>query len=207
MTERPQNFNVALAILAKAPVPDMAKTRLIPALGAQGAADLASKLLARTLIAAKRSDLPVAVFTEPEPTAEQWRVSDELAALTCYPQAKGDLGARMAAAVERLLVNSDGVLLSGTDCVEVSAELFDEAADALARHDAVLYPAADGGYALLGVRANCPTVFEGMPWSTAQVAEMTLARLKARGWSVFIGRTLHDVDEPEDLARIDHLLG
>src|SRR5690625_7142432 len=91
MTERPQNFNVALAILAKAPVPDMAKTRLIPALGAQGAADLASKLLARTLIAAKRSDLPVAVFTEPEPTAEQWRVSDGLAAFTCYPQAKGDL--------------------------------------------------------------------------------------------------------------------
>src|SRR5690625_2196186 len=114
MTERPQNFNVALAILAKAPVPDMAKTRLIPALGAQGAADLASKLLARTLFAAKRSDLPVAVFTEPEPTAEQWRVSDELAAFTCYPQAQGDLGARMGAAGGRAWADSGGVLLRGS---------------------------------------------------------------------------------------------
>src|SRR5690625_5446540 len=136
MTERPQNFNVALAILAKATVPDMAKTRLIPALGAQGAADLASKLLARTLIAAKRSDLPVAVFTEPEPTAEQWRVSDELAAFTCYPQAQGDLGARMAAGGERVVVNSEGVGLSGTDCVGWWAGRFDVAGGGLARRDA-----------------------------------------------------------------------
>src|SRR5690625_4250889 len=113
----------------------------------------------------------------------------------------------MAAAVERLLVNSDGVLLSGTDCVEVSAELFDEAADALARHDAVLYPAADGGYALLGVRATCRTVCEAMPWSTAQVAEVALARLKARGGSVVVGRAVHDVGEAEDLGRIDRCLG
>src|SRR5690625_7335524 len=89
MTERPQNFNVALAILAKAPVPDMAKTRLIPALGAQGAADLASKLLARTMIAAKRSDLPVDVFTEPESTAVKWSGIGALTAFTCNHQAQG----------------------------------------------------------------------------------------------------------------------
>lgn len=206
MTERPQDLIVALAILAKAPVPGLAKTRLIPELGAQGAARLAHKLLVRTLAAAERAGLPVTLFTEPEPTAQQWQQLGLSDRFSCYPQVPGDLGARMAAAVERLLPASDGVLLSGTDCVEVSPELFGEAADALAQHDAVLYPAADGGYALLGLRAPCAAIFEAMPWSTAQVGALTVARLKAQGRSVFVGRTLHDVDDAEDLARVEDLL-
>lgn len=207
MTERPQDLIVTLAILAKAPAPGLAKTRLIPVLGTEGAARLAQKLLERTLAAAEHSGLPVTLFTEPEPTAEQWQELGLLGQFFCYPQTPGDLGARMAAAVGRSLATSDGVLLSGTDCVEVSPELFSEAANALAQHDAVLYPAADGGYALLGLRAPCPAVFEVMPWSTEQVAALTLARLKAQGWSIFVGRTLHDVDEPADLARVEDLLG
>lgn len=207
MTEYRQDLNIVLAILAKAPVPGLAKTRLIPRLGADGAARLAHKLLARTLAAAERSGLPVTLFTEPAPTEPEWPKFSLPDTVACYPQAPGDLGARMAAAVERSLATSDGVLLSGTDCVEVSPELFGEAADALALHDAVLYPAVDGGYALLGLRAPCPAVFEAMPWSTEQVAALTLARLKAQGRSVFVGRTLHDVDEPADLARVEDLLG
>ena len=206
MSEDSKNLTIALAILAKAPVPGLAKTRLIPSLGATGAARLAGKLLARTLAAAERSGLAMTLFTEPEPAAAQWQKLGLPGVFSCYPQAPGDLGARMAAAVEQLLATSDGVLLSGTDCVEVSPELFGEAADALAQHDAVLYPAADGGYALLGLRAPCPGVFEAMPWSTEQVGALTLARLKAQGWSVFVGRTLHDVDEPADLARVADLL-
>lgn len=207
MTERPHGLIISLAILAKAPVPGLAKTRLIPRLGADGAARLAHKLLARTLTAAERSGLPVVLFTEPDLGAPQWHSVSLPRTLPCYPQTHGDLGARMAAAVEQVLATSDGVLLSGTDCVEVSPELFREAADALARHDAILYPAADGGYALLGLRAPCPAVFEAMPWSTAQVGALTLARLEAQGVSVFVGRTLHDVDEPADLERIEGLLG
>ena len=73
-----------------------------------------------------------------------------------------------------------------------------EAAAQLAQHDAVLVPVADGGYVLLGLRADCPEIFRDMAWSTPVVAAETLRRLAALGLSVWLGPTLHDIDEPAD---------
>ena len=67
-------------------------------------------------------------------------------------------------------------------------------------HDAVLHRAADGGYPLLGLRAFDASLFEDIPWSTAAVADLTLERMEALGWNVWLGETLRDIDVPADLA-------
>jgi len=77
-----------------------------------------------------------------------------------------------------------------------------EAERQLARHDAVLLPVADGGYILIGLKAPCPALFTDMPWSTPAVAAETLRRMAELGLRVWQGPTLHDIDEPADLARL-----
>lgn len=121
-------------------------------------------------------------------------------------QGDGDLGQRMASASQRVTAAGHAVLLVGTDCPSLSPALLRQAAQQLQHHDAVLLPAADGGYVLLGLRQHVPELFEHMPWSTAQVAAITLSRLQALGLSVWQGPTLHDVDELADLARLPSFL-
>ena len=76
------------------------------------------------------------------------------------------------------------------------------AAAALAEHDAALYPALDGGYTLLGLRVDAPSVFADIPWSTSQVAALTRARMHALGWRVWVGEVLPDIDVPPDLIHV-----
>lgn len=194
---------VALAILAKAPLPGYAKTRLIPALGEVGAAQMARRLLMRTVKAARGA--PVAerqLWVAPDYSASVWESCGIPDDFCIRLQPPGDLGARLSLITEQTLASFDGVLLSGTDCVEVSDRLFAEAAQHLTECDAIIYPAADGGYVLLGLRRFDPTVFRDIAWSTPEVYPQTLKKLRALGWRVEVGAVLHDVDEPEDLARL-----
>jgi rSAM/selenodomain-associated transferase 2 len=119
-------------------------------------------------------------------------------------QGEGDLGARMARAVHRVTTGPHGhpVLLMGTDCPALTAGIIGEAAAQLARHDAVLVPVADGGYVLLGLRADCPDIFRDMAWSTAVVAAETRRRLAALGLNLWLGPTLNDIDEPADRVHL-----
>jgi glycosyltransferase A (GT-A) superfamily protein (DUF2064 family) len=148
------------------------------------------------------------------------------AALEWTDQGTGDLGARMARAVQRVLahggspehdpvrpmagpavghpdakpsVGSPKVILIGTDCPALGVEHIRAAAAALCTHDAVLIPASDGGYVLLGCKQFEPTLFNGMPWSTATVATLTLDRMAQLAWTVQTFSPLHDIDEPADL--------
>lgn len=191
-----------LVIFAKAPQPGAAKTRLIPALGAEGAADLARRMLAHTLQQALAAGVgPVELCMSPAPGHAAWHGVALPAGVTCTAQGEGDLGQRMARAVARV-TGQQPVLLFGTDCPALTAAHLREADRQLTLHDAVLLPVADGGYILIGLKTPCPELFTDMPWSTPAVAAETLRRMAARGLRVWRGPMLHDIDEPADLARL-----
>lgn len=191
---------VRIVIFAKAPVPGQVKTRLIPVLGAAGAAQLAARMLDRALEQALAAAVgPVELCMSPAPDAPEWAGIALPAGIEASDQGEGDLGARMARRAQRAVARGEAVLLTGTDCPDLTAERLRVAAAQLAGHDAVLHPAEDGGYPLLGVRVFDASLFEDMPWSTPAVAALTLERLAALGWKVWVGDTLRDIDEPADL--------
>jgi rSAM/selenodomain-associated transferase 1 len=182
-----------IVVFAKAPVPGRVKTRLIPALGAQGAARLAAEMLARTIEEALATGLAVELCGEPDPRGWYEGPNVHLSA-----QGEGDLGARLARAAERVPA-SQPVLLIGADCPALDRRRLAAAAEALASHDAVIHPAVDGGYVLLGLRRFDPAPFVGIAWSTDGVFEQTQERIASLGWSLDLRETLADIDEPADL--------
>jgi rSAM/selenodomain-associated transferase 1 len=184
-----------IVIFAKAPVAGRVKTRLIPALGAEGAARLAAGMLAAAVEEALATGLVVELCGEPDAT--EWHQPRPGLLLTA--QGQGGLGERLARAAERVL-REDGILLVGADCPELDRIRLGRAAEALEEHDSVLHPARDGGYALLGLRRFDRSIFEDIAWSTPRVAAQTIARIEKLGWSLHVGETLRDVDEPEDLV-------
>lgn len=204
MNATPHDAATRLVVFAKAPQAGHAKTRLAPALGAEGAATLARTLLDHTLDQAIDAGVgPVELCMSPAPDNAAWQGLPLPAGISCTDQGEGDLGARMARAVQRVTTGlQQPVLLFGTDCPALDATQLRTAAEALRQHDAVLLPVQDGGYVLIGLKAPCPALFEHMPWSTATVAAETLRRLAALGLSTWVGPTLHDIDEPADLVHL-----
>ena len=189
-----------IIIFAKAPQPGFAKTRLIPALGAKGAAELAQQMLFNTLHEALAAGIrTVELCSTPRIDDVAWQGITFPLGIEITDQGEGDLGARLARASERAIENAELVLLIGTDCVEMSATLLRDAAQSLHEHDAVIHCAADGGYALLGLKRYSAVLFNAMPWSTDTVASTTIARIGQLGWSLHVGQMLHDVDAPQDL--------
>ena len=191
-----------IVIFAKAPAPGRVKTRLIPALGEAGAAKLAHRMLADTVAHAQAAGFGMPeLCATPAPADSSWvglvppgvRLSD---------QGPGDLGQRMAAAADRVLAAGERILLIGTDCPALDGTRLAEAAARLETHDAVIHPARDGGYVLLGLARTDAALFTDMAWSTDSVAATTIARIEALGWSLFVGDTLQDIDEPADLAAL-----
>ncbi|MFZ3261518.1 MAG: TIGR04282 family arsenosugar biosynthesis glycosyltransferase [Thiobacillus sp.] len=192
---------VRIVIFAKAPVPGRVKTRLIPVLGEAGAARLAARMLDLALGKARAAAVgPVELCMSPAPDSPDWAGIPLPADIETRDQGAGDLGARMARAAQRALAQGEAVLLIGTDCPQLTAARLREAAAQLMSHDAVLHRAADGGYPLLGLRAFDASLFDDIPWSTAAVADLTLERMAALGWNVWLGETLQDIDVPADLA-------
>jgi len=199
-----------IVIFAKAPVPGKVKTRLIPALGAEGAARLAKCMLDNTLVQALGAGVgPVELCASPAISSVDWADWTKNAlppGVETSDQGEGDLGERMARASRRTLSEGNRLLLIGTDCPGLSADHLRAAAAALDCHEAAIYPAVDGGYPLLGLRAFHPSLFADIPWSTPAVAELTLARMDALKWRVWLGETLADIDEPADLVHVAHFL-
>ncbi len=177
MTQPPR-----IVIFAKAPAAGLAKTRLIPALGAQGAARLAAALLSHAVEQALVSGVgPVELCVTPAPHDPLWSGLAPQATLNWSAQGDGDLGARMARAAQRALSAGEPVLLMGTDCPELTAGRIREAAASLIAADATLVPAFDGGYVLLGLNRFDASLFAGIAWSTATVAQVTRARVEQLG--------------------------
>jgi rSAM/selenodomain-associated transferase 1 len=189
---------IAVAILAKAPLPGLAKTRLIPALGPEGAAVLQARLIARTLATACAAMVgPVSLWAEPEES--HFREPARQFPVKLARQAGGDLGARMHAAFEAQCP----ALVIGTDCPALEPKHLREAADAVrAGSDAVIIPADDGGYVLIGLRRPQPALFADMPWGTDGVMAETRRRAEQLRLAVRELQPLWDVDLPADLERL-----
>jgi len=192
---------VAVAILAKAPVAGFAKTRLIPELGAHGAAALQEAMTERAVEAACAASIgPVTLWCTPD---ERHVSFSELAArlpLTLARQPDGDLGHRMLVAIE---IARGPALVIGTDCPALAADHLSVAADTLRRGaDVVLLPVEDGGYSMIGMRVPQPSLFDSMPWSTPQVMAETRRRIAAAGLTSHELPPLWDVDVPPDLDRL-----
>jgi rSAM/selenodomain-associated transferase 1 len=192
-----------IILFAKAPVAGRVKTRLIPALGAEGAAELARRMLEHALNIASAADVgSLELCASPAPSHPDWRNMPLPAGCDTSDQGDGDLGERMARAAQRGLARGQNVLLIGADCPALSVQHLRAAVAALSTDDAVLLPAQDGGYLLLGLKTHAASLFEEMPWSTAQVAELTLARMATLGWRVAVLDALPDIDRPEDLVHL-----
>ena len=195
-----------LLVFARAPVPGAVKTRLIPALGAEGAADLHARLLARTLATAYAADLaPVELWCTPDADHPAFTGAAGDPGVTLRVQPAGDLGQRMRIALESTLADGGRALLVGCDCPALSVDDLAGAFTALADHDVVLGPAEDGGYVLVGARRVSPVLFDGIEWGGPRVLRQTRGRLVALGWRWHELRTLWDVDRPEDVVRCKEL--
>ena len=197
-----------LAVFAKAPVPGYAKTRLIPLLGADGAARLAATLIERTLALAE-AVRPRALTLWCAPSADHPHFRTLAAGrpgLRLGTQRGADLGARMHAAFVDELAHGP-TLLIGCDCPPLAPAHLHAAARALlgdattAPADAVFLPAEDGGYVLVGLHRPQPALFADLPWSTSALMAATRARLRAAGLRWCEPATLWDLDRPADYRR------
>ncbi len=198
-------MSTALIVFAKAPVAGSAKTRLIPALGPDGAARLAERLLAHTLqeaLALSVDHLELCVSpTEQHPAFERARNAAP-GRLQITEQGDGDLGERMHRAFSRVLCSHARVLLIGTDAPSLNATLLGQAMQALDSHPAVFVPALDGGYALVGLTRAAPELFQAMTWSTPQVMDDTRTRAQRIGMPWVELPPVADIDEPADLVHL-----
>lgn len=192
---------VALAILAKTPAPGAVKTRLIPALGAEGAAALQARLVERTVeIACAAAIGPMTLWVTPAPPHAYFTALASRFPLGLAVQPDGDLGARMLAACQAA---GGPAIVIGTDCPALTPSHLHEAADALrAGSDVVVIPAEDGGYVLIGSRQPQPPLFDGMTWGVERVMAETRRRVAQHGLRSRELPPLWDVDRPKDLARL-----
>jgi rSAM/selenodomain-associated transferase 2/rSAM/selenodomain-associated transferase 1 len=199
----PREAAIAIAILAKAPLAGLAKTRLIPRLGAAGAAALQAALLRRTVATAQAAGLgPVTLWCAPDCSHPAFAALAGAAPLQLAAQPAGDLGVRMQAAVGATSAPVAGTLVIGTDCPALTPALLREAAAALRENEATLIPAEDGGYVLIGLRRPEPRVFADIDWSTPAVAAQTRARFAELAWRWHEFAPLWDVDHAADFARL-----
>jgi uncharacterized protein len=195
--------NCPVIVMAKAPKAGFAKTRLIPALGAQGAAALAECLLERAIGHALSAKLgPVDLCCAPDTSHPALARHAHWPGMALSTQGSGDLGARMARAFDRRLACAGRALMIGTDAPALDAVMLGLAAAALDDADAVFIPALDGGFALIGLRCAAPALFSGMAWSTASVMADTRARLAAAGLRHVELPPVADIDEPADLMHL-----
>jgi len=198
-------MSTALIVFAKAPVAGLAKTRLIPALGPDGAARLAERLLTHTLqqaLALSVDHLELCVSpTEQHPAFERARNAAP-GRLHITQQGDGDLGERMHRAFSRVLYSHARVLLIGTDAPSLNATFLGQAKQALDSYPAVFVPALDGGYALVGLTRPAPVLFQAMTWSTPQVMDDTRTRAQRIGMTWVELPPVADIDEPADLVHL-----
>ena len=161
-----------VAIFARYPVPGKAKTRLIPAIGEAAAASLHRRLVEHTVTAVQASGLPCEMRVTGAPLGDfaAWLGRNVL----LVAQGEGDLG-------ERLARVPAPVLLIGSDCPDLSSDHLRGAAQALETKAAVLGPAADGGYWLLGLSHPVPHCFTDISWSTDAVAGRRETDFTTRG--------------------------
>jgi rSAM/selenodomain-associated transferase 1 len=182
-----------VALFTRYPTAGVAKTRLIGALGADGAAALHRRLTEHTLAAVRASGLPFEIRSTGAPPGA---FTSWLGDIPVVDQGPGDLGARLMAAGPPY-----PTMFIGADAPDLTPAHLLDAAAALTGAQAAIGPAEDGGYWLLGLAHAADTLFEAMPWGTDRVFAETMARMDLLGIAPALLPMLADLDRPEDLAR------
>ena len=197
----------AVLIFAKVPRPGRVKTRLIPALGEAGATQLYSALLRREVEwISRETSCAIELWVTPDEHHPLLQTLSQGYAATLHLQQGEDLGERMGFAARQALERYRQVLLLGVDCPALTASHLDQAVTWLEQgHDAVLGPAQDGGYVLLGLNRFHPALFAGHAWGGAEVAETTRRVMRQAGWRWRELPLLWDLDRPDDLAQLKAL--
>jgi len=196
---------IAVAIMAKAPLPGQVKTRLCPPLSPDEAAGLYRCFLLDKIqqVRALARARPVIAYAPEEAGQIFGTMAPDLELL---PQRGADLGVRLTGILERLLeAGHDGAVAIDSDTPTLPIHLLQQAVDRLADDpalDGVLGPTEDGGYYLIGLKAPQPVLFTDMPWSTADVLPETIRRAEGRRLRLAQLRPWYDVDTPEDLDRL-----
>lgn len=194
--------STAVLVFARAPVPGAAKTRLMPALGADGAARASAALTRRALRTAADARVgAVELWCAPDCSHPFFADCAFEFGVTLHAQSAGDVGQRMAQAFDDALGRHARVVLIGADAVSLQAADLAAAAIALNGHDAAFAPAEDGGYLLVALRSRQPALFDGPAWGSSSVWAQTCARLDALGLRTCVLPTGYDVDHPADWQR------
>lgn len=200
---------VTVLVMAKAPVPGLAKTRLAPDLGVGGAADVAAAALLDTLdavAAAPVASRVVAMTGDVGVARAAAEIRERLATFAVIPQRGQDFGDRLANAHHDAAAAGYPVVQIGMDTPQISATLLADCARRLLRTDAVLGPASDGGWWLLGLRnilgADC---LRTVPMSQPDTGALTLHALASAGLSVGLVTKLTDVDVVDDIAAVQRV--
>ena len=197
-----------VCVFSKAPVAGEVKTRLIPELGAEGAAQLYESLLASTLVQACASNVSsVHLYCFPDASHPGFQHYADKHELTLVNQSGSDLGERMHRAIEQELLEFDYAMVLGCDCPWLKSEELSYACEILETgKDAVLGPASDGGYYLIGLRQPQAQLFSAMTWGGSQVLAETRSRMQDSGLEWVELNEYRDVDLPEDLPDYERLL-
>ena len=191
-----------LLVFTKAPEAGKVKTRLAATLGTHAAARLYAGMVHDCLEKSVSADLcPVEIWCSPSPEHAFFRRCKERYRCHLYQQGTGDLGQRMSHAIRSALQHAEHVVLIGADCPALAPADLDEAFNALQQGiDVVLGPAEDGGYYLIGMRDQQPSLFESIPWSTDNVLAVTETRLRQQGLDWHTLPVRRDIDTAEDYA-------
>ena len=198
----PTDSPVSIAILAKAPVPGLVNTRLIPTIGAHAAAVLQERLTERAIATSLAAEVgPVTLWCSPDATHSTFLKLVMQQRIVLKRQPEGDLGARMLAATA---AGNGPVLVIGTDCPALTELHLRGAANALREgNDVVIIPAEDGGYVLIGTRTPQPAIFADIAWGTNTVLADTRTRVIEQRLMLTEQPPLWDVDTEAEYARLE----
>ena len=194
----------AVVVFAKAPRPGTVKTRLCPPLSPSAAARLYRCFLLDTLegVRAIAGVAPVIAYA---PRRARASFAAAHRGVLLVPQTGRDLGARMANVFAHLFARGfEAVVIVGSDSPTLPADHLRAAVRTLQAGgaDGVIGPSEDGGYYLIGLRAACPELFAGVPWSTDRVLATTLQKARRVGQTLRSLPAWYDVDTPDDLRRL-----
>ena len=187
-----------LIIFTRYPVPGTTKTRLIPALGAEGAAALQKQLTEHTLRQVQDLSAEVTIYFS---GGNLQQMQDWLGEKWHFQSQSGDdLGDRLINAIQNSKnAGYQRTVVIGIDCPEITSDILQQAFTALETHELVLGEATDGGYYLLGLQRLIPELFSDITWGTETVLAETMQRAQTQKLSTKILQPLNDIDYPEDL--------
>jgi uncharacterized protein len=206
------SFHKLVILFTRYPQAGKCKSRLIPALGAEGARDIHRRLVSHTLNRIENflssstcTDFTIFYNGGSPQQMQKWLGNNYI----CKQQQGNNLGERMATALIQSLANRQDTILIGADCPDIDSAILEEGFQSLANNTLVLGPAHDGGYYLIGVAGNldpvvCKKLFEKIPWGTDTVFSRTVAQAESLGLRTHILSKLHDIDTEKDLKYFHH---